>query len=380
MNFAKRTDVSPELRAEALATIGTWPNPSVLDRVDGRYRGKIERNPALVVGKVKANIDAFLQSTNADILVGTSSMLSELNIKDYNPQLEKIMQQNSSPAVRSAMLSALHKLKYEKIEAVIKRGMEDKDGSVRTAAIGLLNELNVTQQNLPGIVDPIFRKGTVEEQQQLLRVLGEMPLGQSEPVLDGLLDQLSARKLSPTLTLDLMEAIDSTHSEKLITRLKPLRPTGNTSDAFMETLYGGDGRRGARYFFTNSTGQCVRCHSVGEQGGTVGPNLGDIGNTLSREQLLQALIEPSARLSPGFGSVKLTLQDNQVVTGILLEETKSELTLKTSEAEPMEVPITRIGKRENLPSGMPPMRTLMSKREIRDMIEFLSNLKKEKGK
>jgi putative heme-binding domain-containing protein len=377
IGFAKRTDVSPELRAEALATIGTWPNPSVLDRVDGRYRGKIERDPALVVGKVKSNIDAFLQSTNAEILVGASSMLSELIIRDYNPQLERIMQQNSSPAVRSAVLTTLHKLKYEKIEAVIKRGMDDKDGSVRTAAIGMLNELNTTKENLPGIVDPIFKKGTVEEQQQLLLVLGEMPLEKSEPVLDGLIDKLSAKKLSPALTLDLMEAIDSTHSEKLIAKLKPLRPTGNTSDAFKETLYGGDGRRGGRYFFTNSTGQCVRCHSVGEQGAIVGPNLADIGNTLSREELLRALIEPSARLSPGFGSVKLTLKDNQVVTGILLEESESELILKTSDAEPMEVSLTRISKRENLPSGMPPMRTLMSKREIRDMIEFLANLKKK---
>ena len=46
MNFAKRSDVASGVRAEALATIGTWANPSVMDRVDGRYRGKIERDPS----------------------------------------------------------------------------------------------------------------------------------------------------------------------------------------------------------------------------------------------------------------------------------------------------------------------------------------------
>jgi quinoprotein glucose dehydrogenase len=378
MAFAKRSDVSPELRAEALAAIGTWPNPSVLDRVDGRYRGKKERDPAMVVSKVKANADAFMQSTNADILIGASQMLSELSINDYNQQLDKIMQQNASPAVRAAILTALQKLKYDNIEAVIKRGMEDKDGSVRTVAIGLLNELNLTKENLPGIVNPIFKKGSVEEQQELVRVLGKMPLEKTEPVLEGLITQLSNKKLSPALTLDLMEAIDSTHSEKLISKLAPLRKEGNTVEAFAETLYGGDRRSGGRYFFVNSTAQCVRCHSIGDQGATVGPNLRNIGNTLTREQLLQALIEPSARLAPGFGSVKLTLKDNQVVTGILMEETKEELILKTSDAEPMEVAVSRISKRENLPSGMPPMKTLMSKREIRDMIEFLANLKEEK--
>jgi quinoprotein glucose dehydrogenase len=375
MSFAKREDVAPAIRGEALATIGTWPNPSVLDRVDGRYRGKIQRDPAPIVSKVKDNVAPFLKSTNPDVVAGAANMLSELGIADYNAELEKIMKQNNSAAVRSATLVALHKLKYEKIQDVIKNGMNDKDASVRTAAIGLLNELEIDKTNLPGIVEPIFTKGTVEEQQEMLRVLGDMPNEKSEPVLEELIDRLANNKLSPALTLDLIEAVDSTHSEKLISKLNPVRSTGNKAESFSETLYGGDARKGRRVFMTNPTAQCVRCHTLGNEGGTVGPPLAGIGDKLSREQLLEALIEPSARLAPGYGSVKITLKGNQVVTGILLEESATELILRTAEAEPMEIPVSRISKRENLPSGMPPMRTLMSKRDIRDVIEFLANLK-----
>lgn len=376
ISFAKRNDLPAAIRAEALATLGVWANPSVLDRVDGRLRGKIVRDPAPVTTKVRALAFPFLQSKDADVLVATAQMLSALEIKDYNDALVKIMQQHNTPAVRSAMLTALHKLKYDKIETVIKRGMEDKDATVRTAAVGLLNELDITQENLPGIVEPIFKNGTIQEQQQLLSVLGEMPAGKSEPVLDRLLDQLASKKLSPSITLDLIEAVDSTHSEKLMTKLGPLRSTAKSTDGFLETLYGGDARRARRYFMTNSTGQCVRCHAIRSEGGNVGPDLTHIGGKLSREELLQALIEPSARLSPGYGSVKLTLKDGQVISGILTEETENELILKTSDAEPIEVSVSRINKRENMLSSMPPMGTLMSKREIRDMIEFLSNLKK----
>ena len=35
--FALRPETSPALRAEALAVLGTWAEPSVLDRVDGRF-------------------------------------------------------------------------------------------------------------------------------------------------------------------------------------------------------------------------------------------------------------------------------------------------------------------------------------------------------
>jgi len=42
--FAKRKNIPTALRAEAMAALGTWANPSVLDRVDGRYRGAVTRD------------------------------------------------------------------------------------------------------------------------------------------------------------------------------------------------------------------------------------------------------------------------------------------------------------------------------------------------
>lgn len=377
--FAERNDIQPALRAEALATLGSWPNPSVMDRVDGRYRGKIERDPAPVVVKVQPHVGKFLQSKDPSVLVSTGQLISSLGLKDFNNELKKMMQQHASPEVRSAMLTALHQLKAEDMEAVIKRGMTDKDATVRTTALGLLNELDITKENLPGVVDPIFKKGTVKEQQQLLRVLGKMPIEKTETVLNNLVDQLAAGKFPPAITLDLIEAVNETKSENLTARVTALRPAGTTTEAFSETLYGGDARAGGWIFMTNSTAQCVRCHAIRGEGGTVGPDLSSISDVLTREQLLEALIEPSARLAPGYGSVTLTLDDGQSVSGILMEETKQELLIKTSDAEPLRVPVSRITKRDNVPSGMPPMGTLLSKREIRDIIEFLSMLKGERA-
>jgi hypothetical protein len=60
-----------------------------------------------------------------------------------------------------------------------------------------------------------------------------------------------------------------------------------------------------------------------------------------------------------------------------MEETAQELIIKTSDAEPLRIPVSRISKRENGASSMPPMGTLLSKRELRHIIEFLANLKEE---
>ncbi len=375
--FAKRPTVSPALRAEALATLGTWASPSVLDRVDGRFRGKIDRDPAPVKSKISKEVKSFLADKNSDVLMATAKMLRDLQVTDFNAELAKFTTQHSSAEVRSAMITALHTLKYDQMESIIKAGMNDTDEKVRTTALGLLGDLNIAKENLPGIVKPIFEKGSLPEQQQLLRVLSTMDADKTTAILNGLVDQLIAKKLSPGIMLELIEAVDATHSEALINKLAKVSSNNSTLDQYAGTLMGGNRGRGRGYFFWNSAGQCVRCHSVGDQGGKVGPSLTNIGNQLTREQLLQALVEPSARLAPGFGMVKLTLKDAQQVTGTLMSETAEELLLKTSEAEPLKIAVSRIDKRQNYPSSMPPMGNTMSKREIRDVIEFLSNLKEK---
>ena len=210
----------------------------------------------------------------------------------------------------------------------------------------------------------------------MLTVLGKMSPEKSEAILSGLIDQLTSKKLDKSLTLDLIEASEANGSAALASKLVPLKSDDtNTVAAFQETLYGGDARLGGRTFYTHPAAQCTRCHVIRGEGTTVGPQLGGIGSKLTREQLLQALIEPGARLAPGFGSVSLTLKDGQKVSGILMEETDKELVLKTSEAEPLHIPTARISERKNSPSSMPPMGGIMTKREIRDVVEFLANLK-----
>ncbi|MFN8356733.1 MAG: HEAT repeat domain-containing protein [Spirosomataceae bacterium] len=376
LTFLARTDLKDDIKAEALATLGTWANPSVLDRVDGRYRGKIERDLAGIQAKVRPYIAGFLKETNPETQIATASLLGELKITDANSQLASIYETTANARVKTAILQALNQLDYADITSLIKKGMDDKEESVRTAALSLLSDANVTQENLPAIVNSIFSKGTLREQQQILVVMGKLNLSKTQSILDGMIGQLSDKKLSPSLALELKEAIEATGSEALKTKLALVKPSQSPLDEYAETLYGGSRFSGRNYFFNSSSGQCVRCHTIGGSGGTVGPVLTHIGDVLTREQILQALIEPSARLSPGFGMVSLKLKDGQEVTGTLAKESDEELVINTSDAEPLVIKTARIAKRENMPSSMPPMGSVMSKREIRDVVEFLATLKK----
>jgi putative heme-binding domain-containing protein len=101
-----------------------------------------------------------------------------------------------------------------------------------------------------------------------------------------------------------------------------------------------------------------------------------IATILSPQEILESLIEPSKRLAPGYGNVTVTLKDGQIVKGILEEENEHELIIRTSDAEPMEIAISRIKKRKNGNSSMPALGRLISKRELRDLMAYLTSLKK----
>ncbi len=375
--FASRTDIKDNIKSEALLTLGSWVNPSVLDRVDGRNRGKIQRDATAIKAKIQPHIANFLKEKNPETQIAMAGLISDLNLTEAKGDLAKIYDESANSKVKSAILPALNRLKYPEIENYIKKGLEDKEESVRSTAVSLLNDNNVTKDNLPILTNTIFTQGGIKEQQQLLMVLGKMKPDNTKVIFSDLIEKLRNKQLSPSLYLELNESIEKTGLADLKSKIASIKPKDTVSEDFSASLFGGNKDEGRNIFNYNSVAQCVRCHTAGNasDGGAVGPSLRHISNLLTREQILEALVNPSARLSPGYGSVSLKLTDGQEVFGTLAKETTTELTITTSDAEPLVIPIARIAKRENMPSSMPPMGSLLSKREIRDVVEFLSNLK-----
>jgi putative heme-binding domain-containing protein len=373
--YSERNGIPEALRAEAIATLGSWANPSVMDRVDGRHRGPLERNPADVLARIQSKIPSFLASENPDVLIATAKLIAELQLKDFSDLEIELFQKHPNAKVRAALLSSLTDLNSPKLASLLEKGMNDEDKNVRGIALSNLNKIEIAASQLPAITKPIFDKGSQSEQQALLQSMAKMKPTNTSAILADLIEKMVDNKLPTGIKLDLMEAVEASNEQKLIAKLDALKVKGTLTDEYKEALFGGSVVDGRNIFQYNSTVQCVRCHIVGGEGTNVGPNLKGVASRLTREQLLQALIEPSARIAPGYGTINFVLTDGQEVSGSIISETADEIQLKTNDAEPLRIKVSRVKSRENMPSGMPPMGSLMSKREIRDMVEYLSSLK-----
>ncbi|GAB3995060.1 c-type cytochrome [Spirosoma daeguense] len=370
------------LRAEAMDALSTWAKPSLLDRVDGRYRGVVNRDLALVKTKTSGLYTAL--ATNSEVPIRRSAIraISKLSLASAAPVLMDELKNDRDAEIRVEALRALAALNDKQIGKAIETALADKDKQVRVAALDLIGKTSMPKPQMVAQLADVIKTHSNEEKQAALVTLGKQPITYTKPVFDQLLTDLSAGKVPVEVTLELEEAIATTKSPQLIAQHKALLAK-QSPDAvlasYQASLFGGVPDEGRRIFFRHQTAQCIRCHSYDDLGGNAGPRLNGVASRLSREQLLEAVINPSARLAPGFGTATLEMKDGKTVVGIVQRETDSEMVIKSGDDPEVTLKKSQIAKTTYAPSSMPDMKYLLTKREIRDVVSFLATLKDDKN-
>jgi putative heme-binding domain-containing protein len=382
--FATNAAASAALRAEAISVLGVWPAPSPLDRVDGYHLGTAvqqARDGAAARQAIRRMIDALAKDKNTpEIRVALAEAAGRLEIAEAVPTLAAQLKDDASVDVRLASLGALQALKVSDIDQVMQTALADKDPSVRKAALGILPGLAMSSAAKVQQLTSLIKNASLAERQGALEVLGTLRTAESREALGQYLDELQAGRLAPEVQIDLAEAAQTDGAPALAARLDAFRKSKGADSvtlALREALRtGGDPRRGAQVVFGNPATECTRCHSFEGTAANVGPNLSKIGGSLTRDQLVEALLEPSARIAPGFGTVGITQRKGPRIVGTLREETPTHVVIMEG-TPPVERRIAKseIAERSNPVSPMPPFGLILKPREIRDIVEFLSVLK-----
>ncbi|CAN5921397.1 c-type cytochrome [soil metagenome] len=377
IDYSRKEGSPVAMRTEAMAALSTWAKPSVLDRVDGRYRGEINRDPTGVTSKAADPLIQLLSHQEPAIRIGAVQAISKLQIAQASPNLMARLKEDQMPEVRVEALRAMGSMNDKQLGKAIEQALSDQEKSVRIAGLDILGRSDISQDLMVPLLSDVINTRTPEEKQAALVTLGKLPVKNTQKVFDQLLKQMAAGKLAPEIHLELAEAIDSTGSAQLKAQHKTITAKFGpdalaASDA--GSLDGGNPDQGRRLFFRHQTAQCIRCHSYDDLGGNAGPRLNGIASKLSRKELLEALSDPSARIAPGFGNVTVALKNGTTASGTIVAEDKAELTVRTGGQADQIVRKDQIARRTNAPSSMPNMQYLLTQREVRDLVSFLSTL------
>ena len=103
-------------------------------------------------------------------------------------------------------------------------------------------------------------------------------------------------------------------------------------------------------------------------GSDVGPNLTGVATRLTREQILESLLEPSARIAAGYGTVGITLKNGKRVDGTLRgrDGHRRRRSSRARRRPSRRIAKTDIAERTNPMSAMPPIGLIVKPRDVRD--------------
>ena len=384
--FVSLNEAPEAFRLQAIQALSSWATPPRLDRVIGLFRPLPQRDVAPSITALKPHLSTLLAEAPAApnaVRIEALQLLQKHGEQLANPLINLpaiVSNVAEDAAVRVEALQTLASLKEPKLPEIVSLAATDKAEALRKAATKLRIELHLPGGGVDSLAK-LLEIGTPGEKQNVLTELSSLSEAGTAAIFEQQLDLLSAGKLPGEVHLELLEAAAKRPEPAIkarLTRLQTAVAAQTAADplsAHRPALLGGNAAEGRRIFMEKAEASCVRCHKVQNEGAEVGPNLTGVGKRQTREYLLESIVEPNAKIAQGFETVIVTLTDGSVHAGILKADSAEELTLMPPTGILEKLPKSQIKTRESGPSGMPPLAAVLSKREIRDLVEYLSSLK-----
>jgi quinoprotein glucose dehydrogenase len=375
LKIALEDGVSSEIREEALGALVAWSKPPRLDRVDGFARILA---PAPVQTLLEPELARLLAVRETALRQSAVELMLGHGLKSTPELVAGLVSESSSEGALRAgalrLMGAHHRsspLWGPTLETALSA---EAPAELQEAALDLL--LPEKAGHLAAQAERLLAAGPISVKQHVIRSLAAARNPDCDRILGGLARQLASQKAPPALQLDILEAAQSRAGE--VPELADATAAYLRSAAGIarrELEEGGRADSGKDLVANHLGANCLACHALGDTGSSVGPNLRSIGLQHPRPYLLEALIQPNARIAKGFGIASATLRDGSVLTGMPLDDSNATLLLQLPDNSQRSLAKADLTSFTPPVSVMPPMLGILSPGEIRDVVAYLSMLR-----
>jgi putative heme-binding domain-containing protein len=139
----------------------------------------------------------------------------------------------------------------------------------------------------------------------------------------------------------------------------------------------GDPERGMKIFYDPaSKTPCAKCHTVGDTGGKVGPELTNVAGTRDIHYIIESVLDPSAEIASGFEPVLVLTTDGELIDGVRRAEDDTSITLVDNEGNEHVIAKDDIERMKDQTKSLMPdnFRELLSVEEFSDLLAYLETL------
>jgi quinoprotein glucose dehydrogenase len=368
------------VRLAALQTLSEWSNPPVVDPTIGLHRPYSKSRVLDITSVLETYVKDNLLSAKGLYLSKILNIMINYKISiDRTPLVKLAKSQKTSSSERIFVIDFLLSKKSTENESMLLELLKDRRQEIRISALKHLGQLS-PEKAMTAIKTLLASKDSVANLQQVIEILGNTQSPAAAVLIESKIQTLmsaTAGDIPLGLHLDYQIAAETRSEGNVKKALASYKIKLSKNKTSQELLHGGNVGNGRALFYNKGSAMCTTCHKAlrRRKGGTVGPGLSSVGRRHNKEYLLESLIKPSAVVVPGYGIALVTLKDGSTLGGSVISENKKELSLKLPDGKVKKVAISNVKVRTKATSNMPPMTGILTKKEIRDMVEFLASLK-----
>ena len=372
LQIAQDGSVALPARKAALSGLLRWENPVTTDPVLGRYR-PIKSAPGRTMSSLGRHLGTslieFLAEGKEPDLIALATKLADACSAPMDIEvLRRLVLNRSFPhPVRVAALDSLISSDPQGMASLALDLEGDADPEVRATAMGHVFSLGTDRKVADRAVDaiasgplPVARAG----------ILG---LAEVAPKRWSVIWEQAHEAIRPELQLDgflAYQQIDAAKAQSFL-------GAGSTL-VFDYCESGGDPKRGEEIY--RNQGGCRQCHEIRREGGVQGPALTAVANRLTRRQILTSIYSPSSEISPGYGTIAVTLKHGSTVTGRIEKDGENEIVMILPDGKSKVISRAEVKSASQPLSAMPPLGAALPPRDLRDLVAFVATLKGDEGK
>ena len=166
--------------------------------------------------------------------------------------------------------------------------------------------------------------------------------------------------------------------ERFLPEEQRIKRLGNSIDPEKLLAIEGNAEHGRELFWSSSDVTCKQCHRVGGQGVAVGPDFDDIGLLRTPAELLDSLLDPSAKVDPEYQTHTLLTVAGSVISGVITKETEKAIHLVDANGKEQVVQHDQIELKKKSAKSTMPDRLLsgFTAQQAADLLAYLSAQKK----
>lgn len=375
--FASNTNFVAELRADAIELLGRWSEAPKRDLFLGLWRPLPEREARAAAITFRSEVPNLLKPGPNEVRLAGMQAAVRLGVDGIAPELVKIVSDKEEPQpVRLEALRTLTALKAPQLRGALQAASADENPEIRKEARTL--QMKSQPADAVSVALRMLEEGIPAEKQAALEVLGNAQNPVVDPVLSMWLDRAISGKAPREISLEIFEAA-AKRKDPLIhsqwTRFAEARAKDPLA-SHSECLVGGDANAGRKIFFEREDVACLRCHKLNGTGGEVGPNLAGVGARLKREEIMESILLPNSRITPGYENLIIRMKSGETHVGLLKGDDAENVTIESGEDGRLKLPKAGIQELNLGLSAMPAeIASMLSKRDLRNLIEFLASQK-----